>query len=719
MPEGGGASARPLILVVLAAIVAGLPSLSAGFIHDDHRIIEQNELIRDPAHVPAILTRGYWTVDERQVPNLYRPVTILSFALSHAVGGLRPFGYRAANLALHALVAALVYLLARRTFGLPSSSTALASRIPGAALDPALWAGLLFAVHPVHTEVLGLVVGRGEILAAAGTILSVLLFLRGVERAAAGETSRARRMYVLSLSAFAFGFLSKENAVAAPFLTLAADLTLRRDSSGRPVRPAWGYHAGSAALLVLLLGVRATVLGGLGTARFTHFIDNPIAYQPFLLGRLTALKALAEYARLLVFPLRLSIDHSYNALPPAASAAEPLVVAGGVVLLAGALGLATAWKRRRAAAFALAFVALALAPVSNLLVPIGTILAERLLYLPSVGACLLAGALVSWSAARAPGASGAPGGSQAPAVTASIVASVPLVAVVGLLGARSIVRLLDWRDDRSIFASAIAVTPGSARAQFNYGSASEDAGDDVDAERGYRAALAIWPAFSDAHYNLAGLLARRQGWAEAIEHYRQALAEQPGNVTYLVNLGHALSRAGRPEEALVPLEKAVGLDASSDRGWTNLGTALLRLGRGPEAVRAYREASRLAPDNVEYLMNLGMAQEAGSDTAAAAISYAAAAERRPADPILRYRLGRALEQAGRPSEAAAAYREAIRLSPESPVPRRSLGLLLFRSGDLVGAREALERAEALDAGGQVMDDEARRLLDRLRQTSSR
>lgn len=693
MPEDGRATARPLLLVVTVAILAGIPSLLPGFIHDDHRIIEQNELVRDPGRLPAILTHGYWTVNDEEVPNLYRPVTILSFALNHAVAGLHPFGYRLVNLLLHALATALVFALARRVLDRPSPPD------PAPSPDPALLAGLLFAVHPVHTEALGLVVGRGDLLAALGVLLAVLLFLRGRDRAAASPPAQAQALYGLSLLAFALGFLAKENAVAAPFIVLAADLTSPRARGRAAARPAWAYHAASLFVLLLLLWVRASVLGEIGVARFTHYIDNPIAYQPYLLGRLTALKALWGYAALLVFPMRLTIDHSYNALPPALSALEPQVLLGGLVLLAVAVGLAAAWRRRSAAAFPLLFMGLAMAPVSNLLFPIGTILAERLLYLPSVGLCLLVASLLpSW-----PGA----------AAGRSVVSKSILIAVVSLLALRSVVRLFDWRDDRTIFAAAVAVAPSSARAQFNYGTASEEAGDLAAAERGYRAAIGIWPGFADAQYNLAGLLMRRTSWEEAIGHYQSALAEEPENITYLVNLGHALNRAGRPADALELLDEAVRLDPGSDKGWNTLGATLLALGRAGDAARAYSEASRLVPGSADYLINLGLARSTAGDFQAAAQAFASAAELKPADAILRYQLGRALEQAGRTPEAAAAYRESIRLSPASPVPQRSLGLLQFRTGDLEGALRSLERARTLDIRGEVMDDEARSVLDRL------
>ena len=698
------ASRRALLGVVIAAILAGLPSLVPGFIHDDHRIIEQNELIRDPRHVPEILARGYWTVDENAVPNLYRPVTILSFAANHAVGGLRPFGYRVVNLMLHALAAALVLLLARRVLGGLS---------PAAAVDPALVAGLLFALHPIHTEALGLVVGRSEILAAVGTLGAVLLFLGARDRAAAGDDTGAAWRDGLAVLSFALGFLAKENAVAAPLIVLAADLTRpwtpRPDTRGgapgaglsgagpRP-RRAWRTHIAFAVMLAALLALRTAVLGMVGPAAFTHFVDNPIAHQSFPGSLFTALAVIARYTALLVAPVRQALDYSYAAILPARSLLEPAVLAGLAVTLAGFVAAARARRRRPAEAFALAFTGLAFAPVSNLLLPIGTIMAERLLYLPSAGVVLLVAAWV----ARIPAGGAA----------RSRVVRIVVVAALAVLGVTSVARLIEWRDERTLFASAVAAEPRSARAQFNHGAASERAGDDDTAQRAYETALAIWPDFADAQYNLAGLLARRARWDDAVAHYRAALRLQPGSVSYLVNLGATLTRAGRPAEAIEPLERAVALDPRSDRAWNGLGVARLAVGRPGDAAAAWREAARLDPRDADYAANLALALETSGDPGTVA-AWGTATALRPGDGLLRYRFGRALERAGRDNEAAAAYRESARLTPASPVPYKALGLLLARRGERDEARAALERALALDAGGTVMDPAARRVLDEL------
>ena len=667
----------PLLLPLAVALLCGLPSLGPGFIHDDHRLIEQNRLVQEAGRLPEILTRGYWTVDERQVPNLYRPVTILSFALNRRATGEGALGFRLVDLALHLLVVALVYGLARRI-------------LPDAPLG-ALVAALLFAAHPVHTEALGLVVGRSEILMALFTLLALVFFLDG---------RRAAALLMLPLAIF-----SKESGIAAPILLLAADrLWPRRE------RPAWGFHAASFGLVGSCVAIRAVVLGGIVPSAFTHFVDNPIAHLPWPRSLFTALAALARYAGLLVWPAGLSIDYSYTSIREAASILDPRALAGALVAAGIAAGIALAWRHRPPFAFALVLFAMPLLPVANLFFPIGTILAERLLYLPSAGFCLAVAIGIARLAERA--GTQVHRNAEEPARLGKPL-TVVVAAVVAILALRSAWRFRDWKDDRTVFGAAIALYPDNVRAQFNYGASSERARDDAAAERAYRHALSVWPRFSDARYNLAGLLGRSGRWREAVEEYREAIAEQPGNVTYLVNAGHAAAQAGDPRAAIELLERAVDLDRDSGPGWTDLGAARLQIGDAAGALAAFREADRLAPGRPEGAVNLALAHEAAGNAQDAAAAWRAAADGRPGDPMLRYRLGRALETVGRPDEAIAAYRESVRLAPDTPVPLKALGLLLAARGSNDEARDALERARRLDPSGRVMDAAAIRVLERL------
>ena len=698
-----------MLLLAAVCLLVNLPSLRPGFIHDDHKIIEQNERIRDLSLAPGLFLSGYWTTGDVEVPGLYRPVTILSFALNRAVSGLRPFPFRAVNLLLHLLNTLLVFWIARRVVG-----------------ASALWAALLFAVHPAHTEALGEVVGRAELLAGAGVLGSLLLFLRARQP----QPARALSLCVLSLLLFVAGFLSKENAVVAPAVLLAADLLIVRR------RPAWGFHLASGLVLLSALALRAAALGGFNPGGPAPFIDNPIGHLPFLEARLTAFKVVARYAGLFVWPGRMSIDYSYRAIPPAGGTPDPASIAGILVVLAWLSGLVFAWKRAPGVAFALAWIGLAFAPVANLLFPIGTIMAERLMYLPSAGVCM-AGAACLARPGRA--------GRRDPALLGAAV-------LLAALSARTMVRLSDWRDDYTIFRAALRVAPDSVRALFNYGAACETRGEDEEAAGVYRKAVSLWPDFAAAHYNLAGVEARRKRWETSVDEYREALRLEPGNVQYLVNLARSLTAMGRGAEARDYLRRAIVLDPGSALAFTNLGAAELSLQNPKAAIEAYEAAVRLDPGNADYVRNLGVAQHQAGDPGAAesferalslrpgdpdlldglglALVDAGQAEAalrvlrlavsaRPEQPVYHYHLARGFDRAGNPAGAVAEYREAIRLAPGVPVPYRALGLLLDRQGDSQGALTALEQATALDPGGVVMDAEARGLLESLRRKTGR
>lgn len=709
---------RAVLLLVAVCLLANFGALRPGFIHDDHRIIEQNDLTADLKHLPQIFSSGYWSTADERVTNLYRPLTILSFALDRAVHGLRPLGFRLVNLLLHLLATVLVFRLAGRSFAGPADRAAL-------------WAALLFAVHPVHAEVLGEIVGRSELLAAAGGLASVLAFLRArVAGERPGSGSAPGPLHALSLASFALAFLAKENAAVVPGLIVLADLLVVRR------RPAWKYHLASVATLALILALRLGALGGLNPSGPVHFVDNPIATLSFVDGRLTALAVLARYASLLVWPARLAIDYSYAAIPAATGPFEPGVVAGSLLLAGWGLGVALSWRRAPAAAFALAWMGMALAPVANLLYPIGTIMAERLLYFPSVGFCMLA------ALALERGIASTAVGRARPSLAAVAVALVVLA-----LAARNVSRLRDWRDDYTIFKAALRVEPESVRSLFNYASACEERGDDSPAIESYDKAIRLWPGYADAHYNLAGALSRRKRTQESVAHYREALRLRPGDVRFMVNLAHELIGIDRAAEARDLLRRAVAIDPRSDRAFTTLGMADLALGDPQAALLAYREAARLQPENADYLRNLGMAQSRNHDPGSAdslrralqirpgdpdlmdalglmlldagdgkgarePLERAVAA--RPSHPVYRYHLGRALEQTGNLEGAASQYREAIRMAPAVPVAHKALGLLLHRLGDREGAASALERAAELDTTGTVMDDSARALLASLR-----
>jgi len=397
-------TARRIYLTVgLCAVVVYLGALWNQFALDDLPIIVVNPLVTHPSGLWRAFAAPYWTPELGG--HMYRPLVIAGFALDALVDGT--VWFHAVNLLWHAGAAVAVAALARRWMETPGG----------------LVAGLLFAVHPVHVEAVANVVGRGELMAAVFAVLTVYAALG---RAHAGW----------SAAALVFGLLSKENAAVAPALVVWAwILGLDRPDRRRMVSLLVGWVLVGAAYAAVRTLVRQPFGGYMSVAPM--FIG-----QSWLSVRLTAVAALADVARLLVFPLTLRVDYSPNERTVVTSPLDPRFAAGLFCALAWGALLFVAWKRgRKLEAFGLGWIGVALLPVANLLYPAGFYVAERTLYLPSAGLVLAASAALS----------------RLPPDRVRLV-----VAILCLLGGvRTALRVPTWRDDNAVTQSILEDSPDS------------------------------------------------------------------------------------------------------------------------------------------------------------------------------------------------------------------------------------------------------------------
>src|SRR5262249_54082768 len=169
------------------------------------------------------------------------------------------------------------------------------------------------------------------------------------------------------------------------------------------------------------------------------------------------------------------------------AASDPLAVAG-LILMVAMIGVgAGLWVRRRPAGVAILFMVVTTALTCNVLFFIGTLLAERLLYLPVAGAALLAG--------------GAATGARRPVIRL-VAGGLAAAAVIACAG-RTWARLPDWRDDLALYTSAARVSPRSARIRYNLGNVHLRQADYAEAETNYPPAPPIYPDFLHAPANLA------------------------------------------------------------------------------------------------------------------------------------------------------------------------------------------------------------------------
>lgn len=499
IPGEAGARRRFLLPLVLAAVavIPFLNSLHGDFVFDDLEIVRDNPFVNGRVSATGLLT---WS---HESATWYRPLTMFTYAANHRIGA-EPFGFHLVNVLLHAVVSVEVFYLARGF--VPSAAAAVTA--------------LLFAVHPIHTEAVSNIVGRAELLAAAFVLASLLAFRRGAGAAPGG------RLWWRGLSVLAFtaALLSKESAISAIPMLVLLHLWIRRERKLGPLLDGITPFLASAAAY---LAVRWLVLGALTLPQPPQFLDNPLAHVSASARLQTALVVLWDYLALLAVPWQLSADYSYNAVPLVVSPADPRFVAALVGWALIALTVSAAARRTAVPLVSVLFFVLPLLLTANVLVPIGTIKAERLLYLPSLGWCLALGWLIgSWSQAQPRRA------------------LVALLAVSAVLALRTWVRNHDWRDSVSLFEATTRAVPASAKAHHNLAVAYDLAGRWDDAMMHFRRALAIFPPYASAACGVGRIYERRRIDNGALHWYARALKINPDLVLAHQNTGVVRFRLG-------------------------------------------------------------------------------------------------------------------------------------------------------------------------------
>jgi tetratricopeptide (TPR) repeat protein len=535
---------RVALLLGVAMLVYGNTLLN-NFTLDDELYI-----LRNPAVTSASL-KGLFEATKSN--NIFRPITFATFALNWAVGGAQPFGYHLFNLLLNAAAALLLYLVLQTLLeNVPQGATA------------AFAAALLFAVHPIHTEAVASIVGRSELLAVGFLLAAWLLHLRD--------------QHILSLVCFVLALLSKESAVAFVPLVLAGDFARAKL---KPLHR-YGWIAGVAALYLAALW---QIQGGRFGANGVNFLDNPLTRLPASLRILNALRIAWKYVGLHLYPSTLSCEYSYNAILLYSNwqHTAPAAVAAAFVL---ALWIWALWTQRREWVLAGAIYLCGFAVTSNLLVPTGTIMGERLAYLPSAGFCLLVALIwirlenhqrkLAW------------------AVFAIVVAS---------LAMRTVIRNRDWRDNFTLFSADVRAVPESAKMHANLGGVYFYRGQLDEARGEFQTALGIYPDFPEA-MEYFGLVESRTGHdQEALRLLVTALyMTRKDNINYdfmAVNLASHFMKLGNNDDALKILDGDIAMSPGYSRAWST--RAALRYARG-EVASAREDAQtavRLDPANTQ------------------------------------------------------------------------------------------------------------------------
>lgn len=541
IPRGWVANARgriwPLHIVAIVLLLgltaaAYHDAISNGFSLDDTGIVIDNQYVAAAAW-GKLWTTSYWQGVTGNTGGLYRPLTLTLITLERELFGERAAPYHLVSMLLQALAGGCLGAAARRT-GLSTGSA---------------WvAGAMLCVHPAASEVVNAVVGTADLL----------VFLWGISGATILLVARTTRITLLAGGMIALAALCKESGAVFAAAAIVALLCHNR----RPLP-----LVAAVTALVLPVALRAALTGHLDPGGI-GFLDNPLAFADTMTRWLNAPALMARYLLLVVLPWPLSADYSYDAIPVIAvgdlSAWLPpaLVCASLLVVLWCALRRCP----RTALWIGLGVTMLALA--THLLVPLGTIYAERLAY-PIVAASCVGGATLIERLRR-----------HAGGFVAWFMVGIWLLFFVLLTQHRT----RDWQSDGTLFASAMRVSGNSARVHYGLGHWQQQQGQYLQALASYQHALQIHPRYPDALHNQGAALLRLGRLPEALASYEAASRVRPGHV-------QSLFAAGAVREAL-------GLAGATD---------------------AYLEVLRLRPQHAEAARGAARCLLAAGDTTVARV----------------------------------------------------------------------------------------------------
>jgi Flp pilus assembly protein TadD len=570
--------------IILLVLVTYLNSIRNGFVYDDSMLVVENRYEETkPLLYPFIgaLSGG-----------AYRPLRDVSHAIDRIIWKQDPMGHHITNVLIHALAALVVFQIGLCIFP---------EVMPGGR-EPAVWpaflAAIFFGLHPIQTECVSWISGRRDILCGLFYLTGLLMFIR--------YYLSGRKYYIAGIIVCYFlSMSSKEMGVTLPLVLILYEYFFMRERRKSKSRMKYIYVS---LLVVAVVFSMLTLDVSTGQKRTSLYGGSRY------LTSLGMLKVVTKYIKLLVFPVGLCAEHMVS-IPK--TIREPAVLVSLLIVTVIVVIGAMSFRKNRAVSFCILWFFITLLPVSNVIVPVGNMMAERYMYIPSVGFCLLLAFLV-WKVRSSH--------LRRAGVLAAVLVSVLVISYSSL----TIIRSRDWKDAFTLWTKTVRQSPNSARAQLNLGigccrvGRSEDAvvhllkavaispgwvkchitlghvyvqtGLLEEAKRAFETAIRLDPSSAIAHINLGLVYELKGNWEEAIKEKKKAVALEPDKAFFHYSLACVYEGQEKLREALYHYGQAVMLDSSNIQALTNLGCVYLKIGMFDEAKSCWRKVLEIAPD---------------------------------------------------------------------------------------------------------------------------
>uniref|UniRef100_A0AAQ6AJJ2 dolichyl-phosphate-mannose--protein mannosyltransferase n=1 Tax=Amphiprion ocellaris TaxID=80972 RepID=A0AAQ6AJJ2_AMPOC len=683
--EAVWAAGRYAVLVALCVLCYS-NSLRGELVHDDVWAIINNPDVRPGSSLGNIFSNDFW--GKRMADNTshksYRPLCILTFKLNVLLGGMTPLYFHIVNMCLHCAVTCLLMQTCERCVFEDSRLAFITA--------------LLFAVHPVHTEAVSGIVGRADVLACLLFLLTFLSYVRSVGECDSEDSlpsTVSTWSLLISLLLGTCAMLVKETGITVFGVCLLYDALV---FCRKPII----YHLSGSGLrdllhicspfikraclisgyVVIIMSVRLWLMGG-SMPLFSEQ-DNPASFSPHLLTRILTYSYLLSFnAWLLLAPVVLCYDWQVGSIPLVEALGDMRNVSTvllAMVMVALCLHCIFSLQRQdsREVLVGMLFLVFPFIPASNLFFRVGFVVAERVLYMPSMGYCIL----VAHGLGRLCSVVGR---------FAAMVLSVSMLMLLLLFSWKTVQQNNVWLSREALFRSGIQTLPHNAKVHYNYANFLKDSSRHQEAIHHYNTALRLYPRHASAMNNLGTLTHSPE---EAERYYRKALDTNPQHNRALFNLGNLLKSQGKEKKAEALLRDSIRFGPHFADAYSSLASLYAEQKRFAEANEVYVKGIEHCPDSSDLHNNYGVFLVDTGEGKLAAAHYQQAVRLKPAHYVAMVNLGRLLRSSNENREAESWYKRALEVTRKVDI-LTPLGALYYNTGRYEEALQVYREAAAL------------------------
>ena len=659
------------------SVLLYINTLGNGYVLDDVMVLKDNLFVKKGiSAIPELLStphmRGYLII-----PNdLYRPLSLVMFAIEYSLFGPNPFWNHLFSILTFAGCVMMLFLFLDKFFDRKKTAIAFI-------------AALVFAVHPIHTEVVANIKSRDELMCYFFAFWAMNSFMNYMDKNKMGSLIGGTVLLFLS-------YISKETVITFLAIIPLVFFVYHKTDKKRAIFIMGGTLVATAVFML----IRTIVLNKYNANQADasiDFMDNALVNAPNAMAKIaTEFVIIGKYLSLMFIPYPLLCNHSYNAIPFSSLSDIWFWLSLAAYCFMAYLVVTRLMKDRKdMLAFSIIFFVATLSLFSNFPFLMGAEMAERFAFFASTGICIAAAlAAEQWIIKEKAG-------------EMTILKSSKVLMVLGPLvvvfGGMTVARNFDWKDDYTLYKTDVAKSPNDSRLyQYVATAIAENLypeetdtlkRHEMDQESivNLRKALAIYPDFAEAHVELGRIFDREKMFDSAVFHDQRALTLKPMNATANNNLGSVLITLGRYREAIPYLRNSVMVNPNFKFVYLNLARSYKQLQVYDSSALYYQQMLALFGQDYDATKELATVYFLQQKYDLAEVQFANILAMKPNDPDALNTLGAAYLNTKKYPQAIEQFKKAIAVAPGYINAYSNLGRACFLSGQYQAAIDVLTK----------------------------